>query len=101
MPGPRPAFPSGISPTGFSWRSAATPTSSRASSPGPSPTRSWPWGRGGAFSPIPKGFRLGEVFPGTPAEAKVLPGLTHLDLLTEREDRTAGEVLAYLRRLGL
>jgi len=58
-------------------------------------------GAGRGLFPDPQGFRLGEVFPGTPAEAKVLPGLTHLDLLTEREGRTAGFLLRYLQDLGL
>jgi pimeloyl-ACP methyl ester carboxylesterase len=70
---PRPAFPSGISPTGFFWRSAATPTSSRALSPGPSPTRSWPWGRGGAFSPIPKASAWGRSSPAPPQRPRSSP----------------------------
>lgn len=51
--------------------------------------------------PEARGFRLGEVFPGTPAQVQILGGTTHLDLLTEREGRTARALLAYLGRLGL
>ena len=51
--------------------------------------------------PRAEDFRLVELFPGTEARAQVLPGLTHLDLLTEREGRTAGLILRYLQDLGL
>ncbi|MEZ0320750.1 MAG: alpha/beta fold hydrolase [Thermus sp.] len=44
----------------------------------------------------PKDFRLGELFPGTPGWVEILPGLTHLDLLTEREGRTARAIRGYL-----
>ncbi|WP_117237161.1 alpha/beta hydrolase [Thermus sediminis] len=57
-------------------------------------------GAGRGLIPEARGFRLEEAFPGTPAEVRILPGLTHLDLLTEREGRTAGEVWEYLRRQG-
>lgn len=58
-------------------------------------------GAGRGLVPETRGFRLGEVFPGTQAQAQVLEGLTHLDILTEREGRTAQAILAYLGRLGL
>ncbi|MEZ0322114.1 MAG: alpha/beta fold hydrolase [Thermus sp.] len=48
----------------------------------------------------PEGFRLGEFFPQTPAQVQILPGLTHLDLLTEREGRTARAIREYLEALG-
>ncbi len=48
-----------------------------------------------------EGFRLEETFPKTPGQALILPGLTHLDLLTEREGRTARLLLDYLRGLNL
>ena len=58
-------------------------------------------GAGRGLYPRAEDFRLGELFPGTEARAQVLPGLTHLDLLTEREGRTAGLLLRYLQDLGL
>ncbi|WP_105317322.1 alpha/beta hydrolase [Thermus tenuipuniceus] len=46
-----------------------------------------------------EGFRLAETFPNTPARAQVLPGLTHLDLLTERHGYTAKALLGYVEGL--
>ncbi|TBH21565.1 alpha/beta hydrolase [Thermus thermamylovorans] len=53
-------------------------------------------GAGRGLLTQPEDFRLGATFPNTPARAQVLPGLTHLDLLTEREGRTARALLDYL-----
>ncbi len=58
-------------------------------------------GAGRGLLPRQEGFRLDALFPRTPVRAEVLPGLTHLDLLTEREGRTARVILAYLKELGL
>jgi len=53
-------------------------------------------GAGRGLVTRPEDFRLGEAFPQTPGRALVLPGLTHLDLLTERHGRTAQALLEYL-----
>ncbi|GAA6733055.1 alpha/beta fold hydrolase [Thermus oshimai] len=58
-------------------------------------------GAGRGLVPKAQDFLLEEHFPGTQGEAAILEGLTHLDLLTEREGHTARALLAYLRRLGL
>ncbi len=58
-------------------------------------------GAGRGLVPDPQGFRLEKVFPGTQAQVRVLEGLTHLDILMEREGRTARAILAYLGTLGL
>ncbi|WP_337845435.1 alpha/beta fold hydrolase [Thermus sp.] len=58
-------------------------------------------GAGRGLLPWAEGFRLPELFPRTPTRTEVLPGLTHLDLLTEREGRTARAILDYLKGLGL
>ncbi|MFN4073605.1 MAG: alpha/beta hydrolase [Thermus sp.] len=51
--------------------------------------------------PEAQAFRLKSLFPDTQARVEILKGLTHLDLLTEREGRTARILLAYLQGLGL
>ncbi|GLV48975.1 alpha/beta hydrolase [Thermus sp. LT1-2-5] len=56
-------------------------------------------GAGRGLVSRPEGFRLAELFPKTPGLVEVLPGLTHLDLLTEREGRTARALRDYLERL--
>ncbi|GAA5335319.1 MULTISPECIES: alpha/beta fold hydrolase [Thermus] len=56
-------------------------------------------GAGRGLVDRPEGFRLPELFPETLLQAQVLPGLTHLDLLTEREGRTARALRAYLEPL--
>ncbi|WP_135257557.1 alpha/beta hydrolase [Thermus caldilimi] len=53
-------------------------------------------GAGRGLLTRPEDFRLGATFPNTPARAAILPNLTHLDLLTEREGRTARALLDYL-----
>ncbi|WP_038058959.1 alpha/beta hydrolase [Thermus amyloliquefaciens] len=53
-------------------------------------------GAGRGLVAQPEGFRLGEVFPQTPGRALVLPGLTHLDLLTERHGYTARAIREYV-----
>ncbi|MGC8904271.1 alpha/beta fold hydrolase [Thermus sp.] len=58
-------------------------------------------GAGRGLYPKAEDFPLEELFPGTRAEVQVLPGLTHLDLLTEREGRTARLLLRYVQGLGL
>ncbi|TFU17518.1 alpha/beta fold hydrolase [Thermus tengchongensis] len=58
-------------------------------------------GAGQGLVARPEGFRLAETFPRTPARAQVLPGLTHLDLLTEREGRTARALREYVEGLLL
>jgi len=57
-------------------------------------------GAGRGLFPKPEDFRLKDLFPGGEGEAQVLPDLTHLDLLTEREGRTARRILAYLEALA-
>ncbi|APD10304.1 MULTISPECIES: alpha/beta fold hydrolase [Thermus] len=56
-------------------------------------------GAGRGLVDRPEAFRLPELFPETPSKAQVLPGLTHLDLLTEREGRTARALRDYLELL--
>ncbi|WP_041433772.1 alpha/beta fold hydrolase [Thermus sp. CCB_US3_UF1] len=51
--------------------------------------------------PEAAGFRVGETFPKTPLGVQILPSLTHLDLLTEREGKTARAILGYLGGLPL
>ncbi len=47
----------------------------------------------GDFASVP------EFFPQTPTEVRILPGLTHLDLLTSRTGAAVGPIAAYLRRI--
>lgn len=58
-------------------------------------------GAGRGLVPKAEEFRLESWFPNTVTQVQILDGLTHLDLLTEREGRTAQAILAYLGRLGL
>lgn len=58
-------------------------------------------GAGRGLLPRAEGFRLPQPFPRTSTRAETLPGLTHLDLLTEREGWTARAILDYPKGLRL
>ncbi|RDI96002.1 alpha/beta fold hydrolase [Meiothermus sp. QL-1] len=54
-------------------------------------------GAGRGLLPRAEDFRsTAEFFPNTPLEVRVLPGLTHLDLLTSRNGEAVGPIAAYL-----
>ncbi|MCX7600786.1 MAG: lysophospholipase [Meiothermus sp.] len=55
-------------------------------------------GAGRGLLPQASNFRsVGEVFPNTRVEVRILPGLTHLDILTSRSGDAVGPIAAYLQ----
>ncbi|MDX2006625.1 MAG: alpha/beta fold hydrolase [Meiothermus sp.] len=55
-------------------------------------------GAGRGLLPSPESFRgVAEVFPNTPQTVQILPGLTHLDILTSRDGAAVGPIAGYLR----
>ncbi len=55
-------------------------------------------GAGRGLLPQTSNFQsVGEVFPNTRVDIRILPGLTHLDILTSRNGAAVGPIAAYLQ----
>ena len=57
-------------------------------------------GAGRGLLPNPDNFRgVTEVFPNTPNDVRILPGLTHVDILTSRNGLAVAPIAEYLSRV--
>ena len=58
-------------------------------------------GAGRGLLPNPQSFaRMNEVLLGTPSQVQILPGLTHLDILTSRNGAAVGPIAEYLAKVN-